>query len=98
MKLKKRIVIPAVAVVVLVCAAFFIFTRADYHGKVVDISGSKVYLGPLTQDEGYQIIEVTADKDTEFEGGDQGVFGLKKGQEVHVWLKNGELASKISVE
>lgn len=94
--------ITLISIAVIAVLAFFLFSRADYHGKIGGLTESKFILYPLKINPEYEHAtpEVHFTDNTEIVGKIKTTKSLIEGQEVKVWTEEIEgkiVAKKIKV-
>ena len=100
--MKSRGLIIGMTIIIIAVLAFFLFSRADYHGKIGDLTESKFILYPLEINPEYEHFtpKVHFSNFTKITGEINNMRSLKEGQEVEIWAVEKEekiVAKKIKV-
>ncbi len=96
--MKSRGLIIGMTIIIIAVLAFFLFSRADYHGKIGDLTESKFILYPLEINPEYEHFtpKVHFSNFTKITGEINNMRSLQEGQEVKIWTveKQGKIVVK----
>ncbi|MCM3356391.1 MAG: cold shock domain-containing protein [Psychrobacillus sp.] len=96
--MKSRGLIIGMTIISIAVLTFFLLNRADYHGKVGDITDNNFTLYPLEVNPEYEHFtpKVHISNFTKITGKINNMRSLKEGQEVEIWAveKEGKIVAK----